>query len=94
VGDLADVKLGYSEGSQQAKYNGKPAVSFQIEKTTDQDIKRITDELYTYKKVFDEQNPDFQFNIFYEFNSMLNERIDLFTSNGIMGFVLVLLFQA
>ncbi|MDG1147162.1 MAG: efflux RND transporter permease subunit, partial [Crocinitomicaceae bacterium] len=92
VGDLADVKLGYSEGSQQAKYNGKPAVSFQIEKTTDQDIKRITDELYTYKKVFDEQNPDFQFNIFYEFNSMLNERIDLLTSNGIMGLVLVLLF--
>lgn len=92
VGDVADVKLGYSEGSQEAKYNGKPAVSFQIEKTTDQDIKRITDELYAYKERFDAQNPDFQFNIFYEFNSMLNERIDLLTSNGIMGLVLVLLF--
>lgn len=92
VGDVADVKLGYSEGSQEAKYNGKPAVSFQIEKTTDQDIKKITDELYAYKDKFDLQNPDFQFNIFYEFNSMLNERIDLLTSNGIMGLVLVLLF--
>ncbi len=92
VGNVADVKLGYSEGSQEANYNGKPAVSFQIEKTTDQDIKRITDELYTYKEKFDEQNPGFQFNIFYEFNSMLNERIDLLTSNGIMGLVLVLLF--
>src|SRR5690606_13421359 len=36
IGDVADVQLGYSEGSQEAKYNGKPAVSFQIEKTPEQ----------------------------------------------------------
>ncbi|MCH2231022.1 MAG: efflux RND transporter permease subunit [Crocinitomicaceae bacterium] len=92
VGDVADVVLGYSEGSQEAKYNGKPAVSFQIEKTTDQDIKKITDALYVYQEAFNKQHPEFEFNIFFEFNSMLNERIDLLTSNGMMGLVLVLLF--
>lgn len=92
VNDVADVVLGYSEGSQEAKFNGKTAVSFQIEKTVEQDIKRISDELHKYQKKFNEANPDYQFNIFYEFNSMLNERIDLLTSNGLMGLILVLLF--
>ncbi|MFZ9027537.1 MAG: efflux RND transporter permease subunit [Crocinitomicaceae bacterium] len=92
VKDLADVVLGYSEGSQEAKFNGKTAVSFQIEKTVEQDIKKISDELHKYQKKFNEANPDYQFNIFYEFNSMLNERIDLLTSNGLMGLILVLLF--
>lgn len=92
LNDVADVVLGYSEGSQKAEYNGKPAVSFQIEKTVDQDITKITKALYEYKEKFDKQNPDFQFNIFYEFNSMLNERIDLLSRNGMMGLILVLLF--
>lgn len=92
VKDVADVVLGYSEGSQEAKFNGKKAVSFQIEKTVEQDIKKITDELHAYQKKFNEANPDYQFNIFFEFNSMLNDRIDLLTSNGLMGLILVLLF--
>ncbi|MEJ6616963.1 MAG: efflux RND transporter permease subunit, partial [Crocinitomicaceae bacterium] len=92
IGDVADVHLGYSEASQEAKYNGKPAVSFQIEKTPEQDITDITEELYKYKETFEKKNPEFNFNIFYEFNSMLNERIDLLTSNGMMGLILVLLF--
>ena len=92
IGDVADVALGYSEGSQEARYNGKPAVSYQIEKTIDQDISRITEALYEYQEIFDRENPEYKFNIFYEFNSLLNDRIDLLTKNGIMGLILVLLF--
>lgn len=92
VGDVANVKLTYSEGSQQAKFNGKPAVSFQIEKTMDQDISKITDALYDYRDKFNKNNPEYEFNIFYEFNSLLDDRIDLLTRNGIMGLILVLLF--
>lgn len=92
VGDVADVNVGYSEASQEAKFNGKPAVSFQIEKTPEQDIKLITDALHAYKKKFDQDHPNYQFNIFFEFNSMLNERIDLLSRNGLMGLILVLLF--
>ena len=92
IKDVADVILGYSEGSQESKYNGKSAVSFQIEKTVEQDISLITESLYDYKEIFDKKHPNFQFNIFYEFNSMLNDRIDLLSKNGIMGLILVLLF--
>ena len=57
IGDVADVKLTYSEASQQAKFNGKPAVSFQIEKTIDEDISEITNALYEYRDKFNEENP-------------------------------------
>lgn len=92
VSDIATVKLGYSEASQEAEYNGKPSVSFQIEKTVDQDIAKITKALHDYRDKFNKANPNFELVIFFEFNEMLNQRIDLLTSNGIMGLVLVLIF--
>ncbi|TNE52973.1 MAG: efflux RND transporter permease subunit [Bacteroidetes bacterium] len=92
VRDLANVKLTFSEASQEAKFNAKPAVSFQIEKTVEQDIAVITKAVKDYQKKFNASNPDYQFDIFFEFNSMLNERIDLLTSNGITGLILVLVF--
>lgn len=92
VSDVADVQMGYAETSQEGTFNGRPAVTFQIEKTIDQDISEITDALYAFKEKFNASNPDFEFNIFYEFNSMLDDRIDLLTSNGMMGLVLVLIF--
>ena len=92
VGDVADVNLGYSESSQKSSFNGLPAVSFQIEKTKDQDIEKISNTLHDYQKKFNETNPDFQFDIYFEFNELLEGRIDLLTRNGLTGLILVLLF--
>lgn len=92
IAEVADVQLGYSEASQESEYNGRPAVSFQIEKTVDQDIGRITEVLHEYQEEFNKKNPDYELVIFFEFNDMLNQRIDLLTTNGIFGLVLVLLF--
>lgn len=92
IRDVADVRMTYSEQSQTSQFNGKPSVTFQISKTADQDIAEITEELHKYKEQFEKANPDFEFNIFFEFNSMLDDRIDLLTRNGVMGLVLVLIF--
>lgn len=92
VGDVADVQIGYSESSQQSEYNGHPSVSFQIEKTPQQDIADITEELHQYQEKFNLANPDYEFVLLFEFNNMLNERIDLLTSNGLSGLILVLIF--
>ncbi|MDB0062826.1 efflux RND transporter permease subunit, partial [Crocinitomicaceae bacterium] len=92
VGDIADVQIGYSENSQQSEYNGKPSVSFQIEKTPLQDISKITSELHKYKEKFNKENPNHEFVILFEFNEMLNQRIDLLTGNGLMGLIFVLIF--
>lgn len=92
VGDVADVNIGYSEASQEGKFNGNPSVSFRIEKTPEQDISKITEELHKYGDKFNESEEDFKFEVFFEFNSMLEDRIDLLTKNGVMGLILVLLF--
>ncbi len=92
VGDVADVVIGYAESSQEARFNGKPAVSFRIEKTTDQDLGQISETLKKYEEEFNKKHRNFQFDIYFEFNGMLNQRIDLLTSNGLSGLVLVLIF--
>lgn len=92
IGDVADAEITYSEQSQTSFFNGKPSTTFQIGKTPEQDIAAITDELYAFKEKFEKENPDFEFNIFFEFNSMLDDRIDLLARNGIVGLILVLLF--
>ncbi len=92
IGDVADVQLGYSEDSQESTFNGLPAVSFQIEKTVEQDIQDISTTLHEYQKKFNKENPDYQFDIYFEFNELLEGRIDLLTKNGLTGLILVLLF--
>lgn len=92
VGDVADVLVGFTESSQEARFNGYPSVQFQIEKTRDQDITEITEELHAYQEKFNKNNTDYSFDIYYEFNSMLNDRIDLLSKNGVQGLILVLLF--
>jgi len=92
IKDVADVKLGYSENSQKSSFNGLPAVSFQIEKSPSQDIEKISSTLHNYKERFNKENTDFQFDIYFEFNELLEGRIDLLTKNGVTGLILVLLF--
>ena len=75
IGDVADVILGYSENSQKSSFNGLPAVSFQIEKTANQDIQKISSTLHDYQKSFNKNNPEFQFDIYFEFNELLEGRI-------------------
>ncbi len=92
IGDVADVNLGYSEDSQESTFNGLPAVSFQIEKTVEQDIEDISKTLHDYQEKFNKENPEFQFDIYFEFNELLEGRIDLLTKNGLTGLILVLVF--
>jgi multidrug efflux pump subunit AcrB len=90
IKDVADVKLTYAEGSQESTFNNRPSISFQIQKTTDEDIAAISSALRSYKEEFNERYEDFSFEIYFEFNEMLNDRISLLTENGLFGLILVL----
>ncbi len=91
VKNVADVKLDYAEGSQEARFNGKPSISLQIQKTADEDIAAISNAIKEYKKKFNEEYEDYSFEIYFEFNSMLSDRISLLSENGVFGLALVLL---
>ena len=89
--DLADIELGFAENSQISTFKGSPSISFQIEKTQDESLSSIAEEVYKYKDQFNANHKDYSFEVFYEFNTLLNQRIDLLTENGVFGLVLVLL---
>jgi len=91
IKDVGKVSMGFAEGSEESKFNNKPSVSFQIQKTTDEDIAAISEALNKYQKEFNKEQEDFSFEIFFEFNQMLSDRIDLLLENGIFGLILVLL---
>lgn len=91
IGDVATIKLGYAEGSEEARFNGRPAISFQIQKTTDEDIGAISEAIKSYQKTFNDKYKNHTFEIYFEFNEMLSQRIDLLSENGIFGLILVLL---
>jgi multidrug efflux pump subunit AcrB len=88
--DVADIVYQFSEDSELSRFNGQPAIVFNIEKTTDEDLSEIAQAVKDFQKSFNAANPDFHFQIFYEFSEMLSQRIDLLSENGIMGLVLVL----
>ncbi|SFT74219.1 Multidrug efflux pump subunit AcrB [Lishizhenia tianjinensis] len=89
--DIADVTLGFAEDSQTSTFNGSASISFQIEKTLDEDLSMIAEEVYAYKDKFNQEHEDYSFEVYYEFDSLLKQRIDLLTENGMFGLVLVLL---
>lgn len=91
VKDVADVRFGFAEGSQESMYNGRPSISFQIQKTAEEDIAAISEATGKYNEKFNKENPDYSFEIYFEFNTMLSDRIDLLSENGIFGLVLVLI---
>lgn len=88
--DVADVRFELDENSELARFNGMPTVIFNIEKTTDQDLRSIAKNVKTYCKNFNDKQNDFEINVMYAFDEMLTERIDLLTDNGIVGLILVL----
>lgn len=92
IGDLADVKLQFSESSDQSYIDGNRSITFFIQKTTDQDITAISERLKEYIEDYNLKNKDRSLKILYEFDSLLQDRITLLVENGIMGLILVLIF--
>jgi multidrug efflux pump subunit AcrB len=91
IKDVADVKFDYAEGSQEAQFNGRPSISLQIQKTADEDIAAISEAIRKYKEEFNKEFDNYSFEIYFEFNEMLKDRISLLSKNGIFGLILVLL---
>jgi multidrug efflux pump subunit AcrB len=88
--DVADVRFELNENSELARFNGMPSVIFNIEKTTDQDLRAIAKTIKSFSEKFNEQQNEYEINVLFAFDEMLEERIDLLTANGKIGLILVL----
>jgi multidrug efflux pump subunit AcrB len=71
--------------------DGKRAVTLIVNKLPDEDLGGIADFVRNYSSEFNTKNPGYNLRIIFQFEEMLQERIDLLTSNGWQGFLLVML---
>ena len=88
--DVADVRFELNENSELARFNGFPSVIFNLEKTTDQDLRSIAETVKAYVAQFNKIENDYHIEVLFAFDEMLSERIDLLQENGIVGLILVL----
>ncbi|MEX1000488.1 MAG: efflux RND transporter permease subunit [Crocinitomicaceae bacterium] len=91
IRDVAQVELGFSESSFEVFSEGSPAITIDIKKTPDQDLAAITEFVKQYIKKYNRETNKAELSMQYEYNASLQDRINLLTSNGMVGLMLVLL---
>ncbi|MEO1053592.1 MAG: efflux RND transporter permease subunit [Bacteroidota bacterium] len=90
VKDVASVTEQFSDAPNKALLNGKTAVFIQVNKLEDEDLEVISDYVVKYVDRFNEANTGVELELTWDFMSMLQQRLDLLTKNGLIGLLLVL----
>ena len=92
LGEIAEIKDGFSEDPHYARFNGKRAVTINVYKTPSQDIIKIADRVRDY--IAEENSrlpPGLRLSIWRDFSKMVRDRLNLLVDNGVLGLCLVLL---
>lgn len=92
--EIADVRDTWAETANRVYVNGKPAVFINVRNTTDENLLKISDEVGAYIQNFNETNENVQAIVINDGAVVLQQRIDLLSNNGLIGFVLVLIILA
>jgi multidrug efflux pump subunit AcrB len=91
IRDLATVKLQFSEDPLLTLQNGKPSVSFQVNKLGEEDLDEISKWLHNYVEEFNQMHDNVKMEFTFDFLTMLKSRLNLLYSNGGLGLLLVLI---
>lgn len=89
--DIATIKEQFADQPSKALLNGKQAVFLEVRKLEAEDLTEISEAVDAYVKEFNKNNDAVQLTTTWDFNNMLTQRLDLLTSNGLVGLLLVLL---
>ncbi|MEM6642652.1 MAG: efflux RND transporter permease subunit [Bacteroidota bacterium] len=90
LSDVASVKEQFADVPSKGYMNGEQAVFLQVMKLESEDLQEISNTVKQYVSDFNERNTAVELHLSWDFMSVLNQRLDLLTSNGIVGLILVL----
>jgi multidrug efflux pump subunit AcrB len=91
IRDVAEVKKKFADTSSKSWINGKKTVFINVDKLPEEDLEAITEYARTYITEFNEKNPGLELEISRAYLDRLQSRLDLLTTNGMIGLVLVIL---
>jgi len=89
--DVASIKEQFADQPSKALLNGKRAVFIEVRKLEDEDLQDISEFVTQYVEEFNQKNTGINLELTWDFMSMLNQRLDLLTNNGMVGLLLVLI---
>jgi multidrug efflux pump subunit AcrB len=92
--DVAIVSDIWAESPNRSYLNGDPSVIIEVSNTINEDILFVTESVKEYMVNFNEENGVVKTTLVRDGSTTLNDRIDLLIENGVVGFLLVLLFLA
>lgn len=91
IRDIAIIKEQFAETASQTTLNGKPALYVRGDKLPNEDLKEISTYLTDYCDKFNAEHDNLELVITFNFMDMLQQRIDMLTSNMVVGLILVLI---
>ncbi len=91
LADIATIRDGFAETDETSFFDGKPAAMIEVYRIGDQTPKEISRTVYQYVAEKNAGLPDtVQLAVWKDRSEALVSRIDLLTSNGLMGLLLVI----
>lgn len=95
LGDVAELRDRWSDDDpSRSWFNGKPATVVTVNTLIEEDILSTTDKVKQYIEDFNSKNTAVELFIIRDGSVTLEQRISLLVNNGIVGFILVVLFLA
>lgn len=88
--DVAKIQLRFADVPNKYFSNNQRAVSINVSKLPEEDLLAISEYLEGYVEKFNQENENVTLFTSFDFYSILQQRIDLLTSNFIVGLILVL----
>ncbi|MBN1252243.1 MAG: efflux RND transporter permease subunit [Bacteroidales bacterium] len=89
--DLAEVKKKFADVTSKSWLNGKSSISITVDKLPEEDLEEITNFAQKYIKEFNNKNLGVKLTITRAYLDILQSRLNLLTSNGLMGLILVII---
>ncbi|MEN8122488.1 MAG: efflux RND transporter permease subunit [Bacteroidota bacterium] len=91
INDVAEVKKKFADVTSKSWLNGNESISISVEKLPEEDLEKITDFARKYIKEFNAKNLGVKLSISRAYLDILQSRLDLLTSNGMVGLILVII---
>lgn len=91
IRDVALVKKKFAENSNKSWVNGQPAVSINVQKLPEEDLQAISEFANEYIAEFNAEDNGVNLIISRNFLDVLNNRLDLLTTNGLIGLIFVII---
>jgi len=91
ISDVAIIKKKFADVPNRSWLNGKESVSIIIEKLPEEDLEEITEYGIKYIEEFNAKNLGVELSVSRAYLDILQSRLDLLTSNGMVGLILVII---